>query len=94
MIRLRRALPNRPRTKECHVVLTRDVCREGLCLLHAEELFPKEQFDIVLPGGLARTIEVVRCRKLADRCYEVAAVFRASGDGQSAAVEDAPRDQP
>jgi hypothetical protein len=53
---------------ECFV-LTRDVSRSGLSLLHNQQLFPGQRLDITLNGEAPRTVEVVWCQRMAPRSY-------------------------
>jgi hypothetical protein len=71
----RQSLPALPRADTRHVVYTKDVSRGGIGFLHSEPLFPMEQFRLALPDGKSRTIEVVRCRRIQQRCFEIGAVF-------------------
>jgi hypothetical protein len=63
---------------EC-TVLTRDLSRGGLNLLHTEQLYPGQRIDLVLLDGVPRTVEVCWCRRLANRCYSVGCRFLTSG---------------
>ena len=56
-------------------VLTRDLSRGGLNLLHSEQLFPGQQIDVTLTDGPARRVEVKWCRRLAVRCYSAGCRF-------------------
>lgn len=51
-------------------VLTKDLSRSGLGILTHEQLWPGETFWIALHGRRLH-VRVVRCRKLADACFEV-----------------------
>jgi hypothetical protein len=59
---------------EC-LLLTRDVSRGGMNLLHTEQLFPQQRIDVVLKDGSVRPVEVVWCRRLAHRCYSLGCRF-------------------
>jgi hypothetical protein len=50
-------------------LLTRDLSRGGVNVLHTEQLFPAQRIDLVLPDGVRRSVEVVWCRRLAPRCW-------------------------
>ncbi len=71
----RPSLPNLERSEVWHKVVTRDLSRNGISFLHSEQAYPKEQWTLVLPDCKPRCIEVVRCRRLAENCYEVGANF-------------------
>jgi len=57
------------------VLLTRDVSRGGMNLLHTEQLFPQQRIDMVLKDGSVRPVEVVWCRRIAHRCYSLGCRF-------------------
>jgi hypothetical protein len=56
-------------------VYTADASRQGLCFLSPVQLLPKERCRIRLPKTKDFQIEVVRCRRIADGCYECGAMF-------------------
>jgi hypothetical protein len=56
-------------------VYTADASRQGLCFLSPVQLLPKERCRIKLPKTKDFQIEIVRCRRIADECYECGAVF-------------------
>jgi hypothetical protein len=70
-----RSLPALPRDTAWHMVYTKDVSRTGLAFLHSEQLFPAEQVTILLLDGRWRAVEVVRCRRVQDGCFDIGAVF-------------------
>jgi hypothetical protein len=49
-------------TPEQSHVLTRDLSRGGLSLLHSRQLFPGQRLDVLLADGRPRRVEVVWCR--------------------------------
>jgi hypothetical protein len=59
---------------EC-CLLTRDLSRGGMNLIHTEQLFPGQRIDLTLLDGVQRTVEVCWCRRLAHRCYSVGCRF-------------------
>jgi hypothetical protein len=59
---------------QCYV-LTRDLSRSGLSLMHNAQLFPGQRLDIVLNGQAPRSVEVVWCRRLAPGRYGVGCRF-------------------
>lgn len=67
--------PNYSRLQQSFVVCTANISRGGLAFLHSEELFPGEHVRIWLPGGLETELEVIRCRHLQERCFELGARF-------------------
>ena len=58
------------------VVVTRDVSRGGMGLLHTAQLFPGQRLDLVLNGEMTKALEVVWCRRLADNSYSVGCRFK------------------
>jgi PilZ domain-containing protein len=70
-------LPAYPRQPESHSVTVADLSRRGLRFLHSEQLFPGEQAAIKMAGGKQIGVEVARCRKIAEHCYEVGVKFTA-----------------
>ncbi len=71
----RSTLPSRPREPTVWAVYPVSISRGGLAFLHSEPLYPCEKFRISLPNGKAFEIEVARCRRVGDRCFEVGARF-------------------
>lgn len=69
------SLPAFPRPKERHQVYTLDVSRSSVGFLHSEQLYPCERVEIMLDEGRWRPIEIVCCRRLGRRCYQVGATF-------------------
>ena len=64
-----------PRAEEWHKIVVRDVGRGGVGFLHSQQLYPLERLRMVFPDLQTHYIEVVRCRKLGDHCFEVGAQF-------------------
>lgn len=60
---------------EHYVVYTKDISREGLNFLHAEQLFPRQEICISLPDEAERHLQVVRCCQLDERCFLIGARF-------------------
>jgi hypothetical protein len=56
-------------------VLTRDISRSGMNLLHKTQVFPGQMIDLTLPNGQQRRLEVVWCRRLGMGCYSVGCRF-------------------
>jgi len=50
-------------------VLTRDLSRSGMSLLHNAQLFPGQRIDVTLNGEAPRAVEVVWCQRLANKRY-------------------------
>ena len=51
-----------------HLLLTRDVSRGGLSVVHSEQLFPGQRLVVAL-NDAPRTVEVQWCRKAAPNRY-------------------------
>ena len=75
VLHYRQTLPAVPRGEESYLVLTKDLSRSGLCFLHEQQLFPGERMALDLAGGKHMPIEVTRCTKHNDRCFEIGADF-------------------
>jgi hypothetical protein len=56
-------------------VLTADASRQGLKFLSPVQLLPKERCRIRLPKTKEFQIEIVRCRRIEEGCYECGAMF-------------------
>jgi hypothetical protein len=70
-------LPAHPRQPQRHQVIVADLSRSGLRFLHCEQFFPGELAIIQIAAGKQMRVEVARCRKIADSCYEIGAKFSA-----------------
>ena len=58
------------------VMVTRDISRGGMGLLHTAQLFPGQRLELVLNGNIHKTLEVVWCRRVADNRYIVGCRFK------------------
>lgn len=56
-------------------VYTTDASRQGIGFLSPMQLLPKERCRIQLPKTKEFHIEIVRCRRIADACYECGGMF-------------------
>ncbi|MCI0334813.1 MAG: PilZ domain-containing protein [Planctomycetes bacterium] len=56
-------------------VYTVDASRQGLCFLSPIQMFPKERCRIRLPKTKEFQIQIVRCRRVDEGCYECGAMF-------------------
>jgi len=70
-------------------LLARDLSRGGINLLHSEQLFPGQRIDVTLSKSEPRSVEVVWCRRLANRCYSLGCRFT-KGDAENSPPEDMP----
>jgi hypothetical protein len=75
----RQTLPRLPRVHAWVAAYVVNVGRGGVGLLHGEPLYPKELLRIILSDGRPRSIEVVRCDRLDERCYGIGARFVSEG---------------
>jgi PilZ domain len=56
-------------------VITADASRQGLRFLSPVQLLPKERCRIRLPKTKEFQIEIVRCHRVEEGCYECGAMF-------------------
>lgn len=56
-------------------VYSMDASRRGIRFLSPIELPPKEHVRIQLPDTKEFRIEIVRCQRIADQCYDCGAIF-------------------
>jgi len=75
---IHRLRPSQP-LAQC-VVLTRDLSRSGLSLLHNSQVFPGQRIDIVLDGRPPKALEVMWCRMLDEKLYLIGCRFFSSSD--------------
>ncbi len=61
-----------PRKRGQTLVVTRDLSRDGIAFLHAEQLFPGERITLWLPTG-KKTYVVQRCLQHNEKCFEIGA---------------------
>jgi hypothetical protein len=74
-LQYRRSLPALKRANQWYKIVMRDISRSGVSFLHSEQVFPTEQLMLVMPDCKPRCIEVMRCRRLNESCYEIGANF-------------------
>jgi hypothetical protein len=84
-------LPMRPGDKPVRsVVLTRDLSRGGVNLVHGTELSPGQHLEMVLNDGVKRTLLVQWCRRLGSRCFSVGCRFvKTADEGEAPAASNA-----
>lgn len=63
------------RGAETLAVYTNDLSRKGLGLFAPVQLFPKERVTLRLSDGRECQLEIVRCRRVGQNCYECGARF-------------------
>ncbi len=73
-----------PRNEQWRPIYLKDVSRGGVAFVHSEQLYPLERMRILfidevssrlLENYYLRIIEVVRCKYVRTKCYEVGAQF-------------------
>jgi hypothetical protein len=69
----RKALPQLKRETNWQSVYVTNVSRDGLGFLHCEALYPCEQVRLFLLSGKKVNVEIVSCRRLHARCFEIGA---------------------
>jgi hypothetical protein len=67
------SFPKLPRDPSWHNVYLTNISRGGVGFLHSEPLYPCEQMRLLLPTGRTMNIEIIDCRRLHNRCYEIGA---------------------
>jgi hypothetical protein len=63
-----------PNAPPCFLV-TRDLSRGGVSLIHTEQLFPGQRLDLILNGEPPRASEVVWCRRWGNDRFAVGCRF-------------------
>ncbi|MCA9235706.1 MAG: PilZ domain-containing protein [Planctomycetales bacterium] len=58
-------------------VYTKDVSRMGMGVMVPEQLFPCDEFELLMPGEQWISLIVRRCRRVQEECYDVGAEFAA-----------------
>jgi hypothetical protein len=84
--------PSLVREPAWHSVYVTNVSRDGIGFLHSEALYPRESLRLLLLNGQLATIEIVNCRRLGPRCFEVGAQVFSGREGWTnsvAAAEEA-----
>src|SRR3990172_8850804 len=51
-------------------IYTKDISRQGICFLSPVQLFPKERVRLQMPNGTSYELEIARCRREEDDCFE------------------------
>lgn len=60
-----------PSEPKKHYLLTRDLSRGGVGLIHSEQLLPGQRLDLLLEGKPPLFTRVVWCRRVGEKCYAV-----------------------
>jgi len=66
-----------PEATQCFL-LTRDLSRGGVGLVHVQQLFPGQRIDVILNGEAPRQVEVVWCRRWTHNRYVAGCRFTAA----------------
>jgi PilZ domain-containing protein len=61
-------------------LLTRDLSRGGVGLVHCKQLFPGQRIDLTLNGAALRPVEVVWCRRWTRSRYIIGCRFVATSE--------------
>ena len=69
-------LPALHRDPGWHNAYLTNISRGGVGFLHSEPLYPREQMQLLLPTGKLLNIEIIYCRRLHQRCFELGAAHR------------------
>jgi len=65
-------------------LLTRDLSRGGLSLIHTEQLFPGQKLEVILNSEAPRLVEVVWCRRWSNNRYAVGCRFLGASSAPTA----------
>jgi hypothetical protein len=74
-MRLVETLPHLQRSDQWFKVYAKDVSRTGFSFLHSTQLFPGECVELVIDESHHYVGKVVRCRKVAPRCFVIGMQF-------------------
>ena len=83
-LHVRQSSPAIPRQAKWHRIYLKDVSHGGAAFLHSEQLFPRERMKILmpddrirrlLPGRSQAIIEVIRCRRIGEKCFDIGSKF-------------------
>ncbi len=75
--------PGLPRDRAQFKVCARDLSRGGISFYHSGQLYPKERLKITFLNGAAATIEIIRCLRHPNGCFEIGARFAEEAPAQS-----------
>ena len=63
------------RELETFGVFMRDCSRAGMGLISPVQFFPRERIQLWMKPERSYTLEIVRCRKIKENCYECGSIF-------------------
>ncbi len=75
-------LPRLKRDASWHSVYVTNLSRDGLGILHSEALYPREKISLIMLSGKKIDLEVICCRRVNTRCFEIGTEI-AAGDSAS-----------
>jgi len=63
--------------QECekHAIYMKDCSRAGMGIISPVQLFPRQQVQIWMNPQRSYALEVVRCRRVRQQCYECGTIF-------------------
>jgi len=67
--------------EEAHAVYTKDVSKLGLGFYCPVHLLPRTSVRIWIPGRSVLKLNISRCRRMAERCFECGSMFDAGPRG-------------
>ena len=65
-----------------YCIYTSNLSRSGIAFLHGEELPRHQACCICLASGAILKVDITRCRRVAENCYECGAGFVSRTDGE------------
>ena len=60
---------------DAHAVYTKDVSKSGIGFYSPVQLLPKAAIELWVPGRSVLRLKVSRCKRIADRCFEIGTLF-------------------
>jgi hypothetical protein len=75
-------LPHLDRPSDWRAVYVINLSREGVGFLSGVPLYPCEEMRILLLSGVGLKLEVIRCRRLRNHCFEIGARIISRDDEQ------------
>jgi hypothetical protein len=63
-------------------VYTKDVSRIGVGFFSPIQLFPCDRVELQLPGKNTLSLEIARCLRIRDRCFECGTVYSSDPHGE------------
>jgi hypothetical protein len=79
-------LPSLHRDSTCIPIYTADFSRGGCGFISAIQIFPTERLRLILPTFWLQ-LQIVRCRKLGPRCYEIGSILVAKNQPNPVAFD-------